>query len=201
MAELADAHVWGACGFHRTGSIPVSRTRKKHLRKQVLFSTKSADGGRNPPAVDEIASRWNPPCGRRCRRIWFHLKPTRIFHLYVLNKNLVLEVMFFAENFDFDKSASIATGQTHYGLNPNPYTSRKSKSKRIHFLLSLLCLFFMNELMLTHHELASPWFLALLHELNCNEYHARRAIHAVYCNSWHVVSIHATLLQFIACYP
>jgi hypothetical protein len=25
--------------------------------KQVLFSTKSADGGRNPPAVDEIALR------------------------------------------------------------------------------------------------------------------------------------------------
>ena len=31
--------------------------RKKHLLTQVLFSTKSADGGRNPPAVDEIASR------------------------------------------------------------------------------------------------------------------------------------------------
>jgi len=27
------------------------------LRKQVLFSTKSADGGINPPSVDEIASR------------------------------------------------------------------------------------------------------------------------------------------------
>ncbi len=30
--------------------------RKKHLLTQVLFSTKSADGGRNPPAVDEITS-------------------------------------------------------------------------------------------------------------------------------------------------
>ena len=28
VAELADAHVWGACGFHRTGSSPVSRTKK-----------------------------------------------------------------------------------------------------------------------------------------------------------------------------
>ena len=28
--------------------------------KAVLFSTKSADGGRNPPAVDEIALRWKP---------------------------------------------------------------------------------------------------------------------------------------------
>jgi len=35
-------------------AIPAS---KKHLRKQVLFATKSAVGGRNPPAVDEIASR------------------------------------------------------------------------------------------------------------------------------------------------
>ena len=31
--------------------------RKKHLLTQVLFSTKSADVGRNPPSVDEIASR------------------------------------------------------------------------------------------------------------------------------------------------
>ena len=33
------------------------RHRKKHLITQVLFSTKSADVGRNPPSVDEIASR------------------------------------------------------------------------------------------------------------------------------------------------
>ena len=39
------------------GSNPAIPARKKHLRKQVLFSTKSAVGGRNPPAVDEIASR------------------------------------------------------------------------------------------------------------------------------------------------
>ena len=32
-------------------------SQKKHLRQQVLFSTKSANGGRNPPSVDEIASR------------------------------------------------------------------------------------------------------------------------------------------------
>ena len=31
--------------------------RKKHLQSQVLFLTKSADGGINPPSVDEIASR------------------------------------------------------------------------------------------------------------------------------------------------
>ena len=34
-----------------TGSSPVRGARKKHLRKQVLFSTKSADGGRNPTCV------------------------------------------------------------------------------------------------------------------------------------------------------
>ena len=39
------------------GSSPVIRSRKKHLQKQVLFSTKSADGGINPPSVDEITSR------------------------------------------------------------------------------------------------------------------------------------------------
>ena len=39
------------------GSSPIPATRKKHLRKQVLFSTKSASGGINPPSVDEIASR------------------------------------------------------------------------------------------------------------------------------------------------
>ena len=39
------------------GSNPAIPARKKYLRKQVLFSTKSAFGGRNPPAVDEIALR------------------------------------------------------------------------------------------------------------------------------------------------
>ena len=39
------------------GPNPATPASKKHLRKQVLFATKSADGGRNPPAVDEIASR------------------------------------------------------------------------------------------------------------------------------------------------
>lgn len=56
--------------------------------------------------------------------------------------------------------ASRLTSQTHLGLSQNPYTDRKSKSKRINFLLFLLCLFFMNELVLfatqmRHHELAS----------------------------------------------
>ena len=47
-----------------------TRSRKKHLRfMQVLFSTESAGGGRNPPAVYEIASRG---CGRR---ISFHPMP------------------------------------------------------------------------------------------------------------------------------
>ena len=32
-------------------------SRKKHLQSQVLFSTKSANCGINPPSVDEIALR------------------------------------------------------------------------------------------------------------------------------------------------
>ena len=43
--------------FDFGGPNPPSPTRKKHLQMQVLFSVKSADGGRNPPAVGEIASR------------------------------------------------------------------------------------------------------------------------------------------------
>ena len=39
------------------GSNPSLSARKKHLHRQVLFSTKSADGGINPPAADDIASR------------------------------------------------------------------------------------------------------------------------------------------------
>ena len=31
----------------------------------LVFSTKSAAGGRNPPAAEEITSWWNLPCGRR----------------------------------------------------------------------------------------------------------------------------------------
>ena len=41
---------------HGFASKSDTRHSKKHLRKQVLFATKSADGGRNPPAVDEITS-------------------------------------------------------------------------------------------------------------------------------------------------
>ena len=50
VAELADAHVWGACGVHRTGSSPVFRTRKR-LRigyNSESFSIKSAFCGINP---------------------------------------------------------------------------------------------------------------------------------------------------------
>ena len=35
----------------------VGATHEKALAKASAFSTKSADGGRNPPLVDEIASR------------------------------------------------------------------------------------------------------------------------------------------------
>ena len=36
VAELADAHVWGACGFHRTGSSPVSRTNKVIIVRAMI---------------------------------------------------------------------------------------------------------------------------------------------------------------------
>ena len=40
------------------GSSPSAPAKKKAIRESGwLFSVKSADGGRNPPAVDEIASR------------------------------------------------------------------------------------------------------------------------------------------------
>ena len=54
MAQLVE-HILGKDEV--PGSNPGSSSRKKHLQKQVLFSTKSADGGINPPVVDEIASR------------------------------------------------------------------------------------------------------------------------------------------------
>ena len=34
VAELADAHVWGACDFHRMGSSPIIRTK---WRFQVIL--------------------------------------------------------------------------------------------------------------------------------------------------------------------
>jgi hypothetical protein len=41
-----------------TGSILTAPHKKKAIRKsEWLFSVKSAVGGRNPPSVDEIASR------------------------------------------------------------------------------------------------------------------------------------------------
>ena len=40
------------------GSSPSAPAKKKAIREsEWLFSVKSAVGGRNPPAVDEIASR------------------------------------------------------------------------------------------------------------------------------------------------
>ena len=58
----------------------------------------------------------------------------------------------------------------------NPYTNRKSKSKRKN--PSILALFvFIDELMLRHHEPDRHDFSSaprLLHDLNCNEYHARK---------------------------
>ena len=113
-----------------------------------------------------------------------------------------IRVMFLTENLKHLLSASIAFDRSNaLGLSPNPYTDKKSKSKRISFLLFLLCLFFMNELMLTHHELALPWILASLHELNCNQCAVRHNS----CRRQFTkarLSIHATArLQFIACSP
>ena len=57
---------------------------------------------------------------------------------------------------------------------------------------SILALFvFIDELTLTHHELALPWFLASLHELNCNQ----RAVRHNSCHRQFTkaqLSIHAT---------
>ena len=58
-------------------------------------------------------------------------------------------------------------------------------------------MFSVNELMLTHHELASPRFLTSLHELNCNQYAVR---HNSYRRQFTKarLSIHASAgLQFI----
>ena len=41
----------------RVGPNPATPARKKHLITQVLFSTKSADVGRNPPSVDRFAMK------------------------------------------------------------------------------------------------------------------------------------------------
>ena len=53
MAQLVE-HILGKDEV--PGSNPGSSS-KKALAKASAFLTKSADGGRNPPAVDEIASR------------------------------------------------------------------------------------------------------------------------------------------------
>jgi len=43
---------------NKAASFLSTRLRKKHIcNADVLFSTKSAVSGRNPPVVDEIASR------------------------------------------------------------------------------------------------------------------------------------------------
>ena len=38
VAELADAHVWGACGLHRTGSSPVSRTNQSLKYRRLIYA-------------------------------------------------------------------------------------------------------------------------------------------------------------------
>ena len=76
IAQLVRALAWHARG--RWFKSYYLHQKKAHIclpRQCVLFSTKSAVGGINPPEVGEIAMRWNLPCGRRRRRIWFHLKP------------------------------------------------------------------------------------------------------------------------------
>ena len=63
-----------------TGSSPVRGARKKHLRKQVLFSTKFA------LRASEIALLWNIYSAnvkyslRECWQISFHIERSEIFH-------------------------------------------------------------------------------------------------------------------------
>ena len=71
-------------------------------------------------------------------------------------------VRFLSENLKIPLSASIAFDQSNAErakvagqLRPSPYNDRKSKSKRKNpSILALLV--FIDELMLAHHELASP---------------------------------------------
>ena len=120
---------------------------------------------------------------------------------FSMPKALGFWVAFLAEN--LNKAAKwehrIWQVKRKYGLSPNPYTSRKSKSTRWKILIFLLCSF----LQMNWWRRIMNWLRHdfSLRSMNCNEYHARRVIHAVYCNSWHAVSIHATSLQFIACSP
>ena len=54
MAQLVRA---SGCGPEGRGFESHYSPQKKALAKASAFLTKSADGGRNPPAVDEIALR------------------------------------------------------------------------------------------------------------------------------------------------
>ena len=62
------------------GSSPAGGARKKHLRKQVLFSTKFAFGEWNMASPCEIATLWNICFANVKRRISFHIERSEIFH-------------------------------------------------------------------------------------------------------------------------
>ena len=51
---------------------------------------------------------------------------------------------------------SYLTSKILYGLSQNPYTTEREQEYKEKILIFLLCLFSVNELMLTHHELALP---------------------------------------------
>ena len=65
--------------------------------------------------------------------------------------------MFLAENLKALLSASIAFDRSNaLGLSPNPYYKQKRARVKGYTPSILALFFFMNELMHTHHELASP---------------------------------------------
>jgi len=65
--------------------------------------------------------------------------------------------MFLTENLKIPTSASIAFDRSNaLGLSPNPYYKQKEQEKK-ETNPSILALFvFMDDMMLSHHELASP---------------------------------------------
>ena len=65
--------------------------------------------------------------------------------------------------------ASHLTSQMQIWAKPKPLYNRKRARVQGENPYILALFVFIDELMLTHHELASPWFLASLHELNCNQ--------------------------------
>ena len=62
------------------GSKLLGQLRKKHLRKQVLFSTKFACGEWNLASPSEIAPLWNICFANVKRRLSFHIERSEIFH-------------------------------------------------------------------------------------------------------------------------